>query len=318
MTVYVVPFVHSGEEIFYDPHAHGDERIKSFIALREAIEDAGYNFRVTRTCENLQNPVAILSLCNIYSPVLENIQHYPKEICSLLVTEPPILHPWLYDPRLKEIFGTIFVMFDDLVDNRNYFKFHHHQGREAPVANVPSFNEKKLCTLIQSNLSCSEPKELYSKRAETARFFSSVPGFDLYGSGWEGYPAWRGNTPGDKLLLLRNYRFHLCYENMEEQRGFITERIFESFYGGCVPVYWGASNIDEYVSKECYIDRRQFRSNEELYAYLQQIDQSTYDAYLVAAKKYLQSPQAKLFSPKGFAKTILKKILPREPEGDHV
>ena len=55
MTVYVVPFVHSGEEIFYDPHAHGDERIKPFIAMREAIEDAGYNFRVTRTCENLQD-----------------------------------------------------------------------------------------------------------------------------------------------------------------------------------------------------------------------------------------------------------------------
>lgn len=315
MTVYAVPFVHSGEEIFYDPLSHKDERIKPFVALREEIEKAGYSFRVTRTCENLQDPVAIFSLCNISPPLLENIRDYPKEICSLLVPEPPILHPWAYDQGLKEFFGTIFVMFDDLVDNQSYFKFYHHQGREKQVKEIPSFEEKKFCILIQSNLQCQEFRELYSKRREAAEFFAHSPGFDLYGSGWEGNPAWKGHYAKDKLHLLKNYRFHLCYENMEQQRGYITERIFESFFGGCVPVYWGASNIEEYIPKECFIDRRQFASNVELNAFLQQIDRVSYNAYLDAARQYLESDQAKLFSPTGFAQTILSRILPDEKRG---
>jgi hypothetical protein len=308
--VYVLPFAHSGEEIFYDVHSHQDERIRPFITLREEIEEAGYTFRVTRTAENLKDPVAILSLCNIYAPVLDNLCHYPKEICSLLVPEPPILHPWLYDSRLTNVFGTIFVMFDELVDNSSYFKFHHHQGRTSTMKNIPSFEEKKFCIMIQSNLLCSEPGELYSKRKEAADFFALEDGFDLYGSGWEGNAAWKGRHDKDKLELLRQYRFHLCYENMENQRGFVTERIFESFYGGCVPVYWGASNIEKYVPKECFIDRRDFSSNEELCRYLRQVDQKSYDSYLEAAQRFLKTPEAALFSPKGFAKTIMNRILP--------
>lgn len=315
MTVYLVPFVHSGEEIFYDPHSHQDERIKPFIALREAIEEAGYEFRVTRDCKNLENPTAILSLCNIYSPILENIQAYPKEICSLFVPEPPILHPWLYDRRLTAIFGKIFVMFDDLVDNVNYFKCTHHQGRESAVFEAPSFKEKKFLVLIQSNLTCPEPRELYSKRREAAWFFSQTAGFDLYGSGWEGNPAWLGHYGGDKRQLLKQYRFHLCYENMEDQRGYITERIFESMFSRTVPIYWGASNIDEYVPKECFIDRRAFSSNDELLAFLQQVDEKTYAGYLDAAARFLASPAAEPFSPKGFAQAILSRILPGQRNG---
>lgn len=310
MNVYVIPFVHSGEEIFYDPQSHMDERIKPFIALREAIEEAGYGFKVTKDARYLDDPAAILSLNNVSAPVLDHIRSYPKEICSLLATEPPILHPWLYDRRLTETFNTVFVLFDDYVDGRNYVKFHHHQGRERPISQVPSFDEKRFLIMIQSNLVSDGPKELYSKRAEAASFFARVPDFDLYGSGWEGNPAWKGHYGGDKLHLLKNYRFHLCYENMEGQRGYVTERIFESLFSRTVPIYWGASNIDEYVPRECYIDRRNFSSNQELNAVLQSIDAKTYARYLAAGDKFLKSPEAERFSPKGFAKTILKRILP--------
>lgn len=311
-TIYVVPFVHSGEEIFYDLSSHQDERIRPFIAFRDEVEKSGYAFQVTKTCAHLENPEAILSLGTISSPILENIASYPKERCSLLVAEPPTLQPWLYHPDLKNYFGKILVLFDDLSSSEGYQKFYHQQGREKKVESVPSFEEKKYCILIQSNLYCSHSQELYSKRREAAYYFSDKIGFDLFGSGWEEIPSWKGKYFGDKLDLLKNYKFHLCYENMHEQRGYITERIFESFFSGTVPVYWGASNIDQYIPADCFIDRRCFSSNEELHYFLSQMNSSTYQSYLRAADQFLASPSMYPFTPTGFAKHLLKQILPQK------
>ena len=42
----------------------------------------------------------------------------------------------------------------------------------------------------------------------------------------------------NKIEFLRNFKFNICPENSSE-RGYITEKIFESILGGCIPVYWG-------------------------------------------------------------------------------
>ena len=35
-------------------------------------------------------------------------------------------------------------------------------------------------------------------------------------------------------------------------KGYITEKIFDSFFAGVVPIYWGAENITDYVPKSLY------------------------------------------------------------------
>lgn len=42
----------------------------------------------------------------------------------------------------------------------------------------------------------------------------------------------------NKIEFLKNFKFNICAENSSE-RGYITEKIFESILGGCIPVYWG-------------------------------------------------------------------------------
>ena len=46
---------------------------------------------------------------------------------------------------------------------------------------------------------------------------------------------------------------------MRDVLGYITEKIFDSFAAWCVPVYWGASNVTDYIPEGCFIDRRKFR-----------------------------------------------------------
>ena len=48
----------------------------------------------------------------------------------------------------------------------------------------------------------------------------------------------------DKLEYLRNHVFNLCPENTNSY-GYVTEKVFEAIYAGCIPVYWGSYNNPE-------------------------------------------------------------------------
>lgn len=48
----------------------------------------------------------------------------------------------------------------------------------------------------------------------------------------------------DKRAYLRDYRFNLCPENSDAP-GYVTEKLFDSFHSGTVPVYWGARGRPE-------------------------------------------------------------------------
>ena len=52
---------------------------------------------------------------------------------------------------------------------------------------------------------------------------------------------WLG-APGDKRKALENYRISLVIENSTE---FLTEKLFDSFFAGCIPVYVGP-NIKQF------------------------------------------------------------------------
>ncbi len=305
-TIYIVPYPQSNPDlIFFDLNSSQDEYGKKWIYLREDLERIGYHVKFTWDAENLDDFTALFSVTNINAKLLENLKSYPKDKCWLFVLEPPVYLPKIYNKSITNYFGKIFVMFDDLVNNKEYLKFYYPQPRSAVNNKIPDFANKKLCVLIAGNKKSNHTKELYSERQKVIHFFSNLPTdeFDLYGNGWEGYKKWRGPIK-KKWDVLKNYKFCICYENMKDQLGYITEKIFDCLVSGCVPVYWGASNISDYVHKECYIDRRAFRSEQELYEFLNAMDQNTYQHYLQAAKRYLASPEAKLFSIDNFIKII--------------
>jgi hypothetical protein len=176
------------------------------------------------------------------------------------------------------------------------------------IDNIPDFAEKKFCMLINGNKDFNGHRNaLYGERRKAINFFTEKGDFDLYGPDWHGYSAWKGSPKG-KWELLKNYKFCICYENMKDQKGYITEKIFDCLVGGCVPVYWGATNIADYVSKDAFIDRTAFASNEELYAFLQNMDRETYEGYLAAAKSYFKTEGAQRFSCDHFVQTVLSEV----------
>ena len=310
-TVYFVPC--SGinpAKLFYEPHHYRDEVSIPFIRLREGLEKAGYNVQFTHDGAQLPDMAAIVVLTDFSQQLLCNLLTYPKKRCILLIFEPPVVAPHLYSEDYTPYFGEIFTMFDDVVDNKKYFKFHYPQPRSEMMADIPDFDQKKLCAMIANNKGFAGHQNAnYVERRTLSNFFHhlNTDDFDLYGSGWEGFRNSRG-TVASKWDTLKNYKFHFSYENMYKQLGYVTEKIFDPMVAGCVPVYLGASNITDYVPAECFIDRRSFSSDEALYQFLKNMDRDTYNQYIQAIQAFLKGPKGRLFSTDHFVEFFVREI----------
>ncbi len=245
-----------------------------------------------------------------------HVAKLPQEKMVLFMWEPVIRLRKMYNPKLHRCFSKIYTWDDELVDNERYFKF-FYPVLQPMISSVIPFEEKKFCTLISGcvhnahTFSRKYPNELYTQRIQAIEFFEKMgeEGFEFYGRGWgnTSYKTYRGPC-ADKLDVLKNYRFSICYENCRDVPGYITEKIFDCFAAGNVPIYWGANNVSDYIPSDCFIDRRNFATMDDLYAFLKTMSQHEYEGYLIRIKTFLQSEQAQLFSKENFEKTFLEAI----------
>lgn len=214
--------------------------------------------------------------------------------------------PWEPDPSYYSLYSRVYTWNDNLVDNVKFFKI-YYPSLMPMEESIPSFDDKKFCTMVASNW--TQP------RVRIVEFFEDKPDgeFEFYGRYQFGSRNYRGAIPGfhsgkGKIQVLKNYRFCICFENSTHLKGYITEKIFCCFAAGCVPVYWGAPNVEDYIPKNCYVDWRDFPDTESLYRYLKEMPNEVYERYLEDIRTFLNSPQAQLFSPAHFNHVLLDSL----------
>jgi hypothetical protein len=241
-----------------------------------------------------------------------DLSRFPREKLVLFMWEPKTVLRRMYLPRVRQCFSRVYTWNDSLVDEKTHFKF-HYPVLTSMIEDIVAFEEKKLCTLVSSDLKSSYEHELYTARKEVICFFEQIKeeGFEFYGRCWNPstYKSYRG-TISDKIATIKNYRFNFCYENTKDTPGYITEKIFDCFAAGTIPIYWGASNIDGYIPKNCFIDRTAFNSMEELYAFMKAMSKEEYEGYLVRIRAFLASESAKKFSFDQFAQDFYQAVAP--------
>ena len=212
--------------------------------------------------------------------------------------------------------------------------------------------ERQFLVMINAN---KRPRvttrELYSERLRCLDYFSRRREIDLYGPGWDGPAYRRGSTwlPGsirgiqrrllghwqrlrpDPLLeaarrvyrgparskadILGRYTFAVCFENMI-LKGWITEKIFDCFFAGTIPIYWGAPDIGKYVPPGCFIDMRNFRDYANLSQHLDSLGEADIRRHKESARKFLRSSLFYPFSKQAFVELFLRII--REDTGVEV
>lgn len=285
-----------------------DDSLLPIWQLRGFAERVGYEFKQISSFKGLDD-FKYLIVFEVPVENLEELKQYPKEKLILFLWEPPSVKPDNYRKEFHNYFSKIYTWNDDLVDNKKYFKLHYPVLREF-TKNYVDFHSKKLCTLVACNKNSSFPNELYSERRNIINFFEAAhpDDFTLYGKWWpSSYLTYKGPI-NKKEDIIKNYRFSITYENVRGIPGYVTEKVFDAFQAGSVPVYLGASNILDYVPKECFISRTDFKDNEELYSFLKNMSETEYNVYIENIKKFLVSEKAKDFSSKNFVTLFMNLI----------
>lgn len=303
-----------------------DNCLAFFHFLQEKMRLSGYDLQ-TQDIHSIQNSELVL-----YNDMPRSLP--AKDILkksAVFLFESELIKPENWSQQSQQHFWKVFTWNDELVDKKKYFKLSFTHSESIKYKN---FNQrKKLATLIAGNKSVRHPLELYSKRVEAIRWFEKYhpEDFEFYGMGWDQYtfrglwrplnrlrffrkifaatwPSYKGPV-NDKLQTLSNYKFSICYENAKEIPGYITEKIFDSMAAGCIPVYWGAPNILDFVPSDCFINRKLFQDMEELYRFLIGMSEKEYNRRLQAIELYLQSEQHRIFEPEWLAKKVVSDLL---------
>lgn len=290
-----------------DPIRDPEDRRRPLRDLRRACHHLGYEVIEVDSLGEVVDPDWLI-VFDVPVYELHDLEQFPRERCHLFLWEPPSVLPENYDAAHHRHFSTIHTWRDDLVDGTRYLKLRYPVLR--PMIDKPvAFGDKRLCALIASCKSSAHPDELYSERRRVIEFFEGVDrdDFDFYGWGWPvgEYRTYRG-IAGRKILCLARYRFSFCYENMRGLQGYVTEKIFDSFSAGCVPIYWGASNITAHVPQDCFIAREDFSSTAELYEFLRAMPEAEYGRYLDRIRLFLASTAAAQYAPEMFLQGFMR------------
>jgi alpha(1,3/1,4) fucosyltransferase len=74
-----------------------------------------------------------------------------------------------------------------------------------------------------------------------------------------------------KLDFCRQAKFTICYEN-GTWPGYATEKLLNAFCAHSIPVYWGSSTIEREFNEKAFVNRHNFRTDEEMLRWIDQLD----------------------------------------------
>ena len=252
----------------------------------------------------------------------------------LICNESALIIPFNYWKILHFFFAKVFTWYEPLIDNKKYLRIRLPKSSYGINTEPKKFKEKKFLVIVNKNVGPFLPfemiksfgRELYSERIKSIEFLErTIPNdFYLYGRGWNKpkkyslterllgfrkYSTYKG-VIDDKIELLSNFKYSLCFENLTDVTGYITEKIFDCLKARCVPIYWGATDIEKYIPKDCFIDFREFRNYEKLLKFLDSLDEKEYNKYMENIEKLLSNKKfINTWFEDQFAKFFLENIL---------
>lgn len=147
------------------------------------------------------------------------------------------LHPENYERSWEVRYRFDAILTNDaelLAADPNIYRLCIRGGSWIPLDQWGLPPKTKRVSMILSDKMTTEGHRL---RHEIAR---TVPGIDLFGPGF--------NEIGtNKALALADYQYHIVVE-AERRENWFTEHLLDAIALGCVAIYWGCPNFDEYFN----------------------------------------------------------------------
>jgi len=309
--------------------ANRDDCFLPYVNLRKCFFENGYDIS---TPDIFKSSIIDFELHQDVQDISRSDHNF------LLMFETEFVKPENGNSKYWGRYKKIFTWRDDLVDGEKFLKINFPNPIHS--YSPDGFISRDIfCCLIASNRSLvsSDERILYQARVDAIRWFecNAPEDFGLFGVDWGlppakngklgrlenrarrylckfsskiPFPSYRGRVEHKRMVLTRA-RFAICFENVRDLPGYITEKIFDCFFSGCVPIYWGASNIGQYVPEDCFIDRKRFKDNLDVYQFLKKITEEQFLGYQIRINNFLKSRQAYPFSSEYFAETVVNTVV---------
>ena len=195
-----------------------------------------------------------------------------KKIAWLI--EPPQIKPNIYDSikRIWDQFDLILTHQESLLEISDKFK-------PLPMWCSWINPNEQIIKRKTKNLSiiASSKKDTIgqSMRHEIISKFNKSLEMDLYGLGY--------NAIDNKSTALSDYRFSIVIENVKSDYLF-TEKLIDCLVTGTIPIYWGASKIDDFFDTSGFF---KFNNIEELDIIFENLSEGKYqELFPVVEKNY--------------------------------
>jgi len=90
-----------------------------------------------------------------------------------------------------------------------------------------------------------------------------------------------GGCVKNKIKFLKSYKFSIAMENSDSD-GYFSEKIFDSYLSGTIPIYYGDYMLDEYFNPKSYILIRGEKDMQHKIDYIKRIDndENLYKSFL--------------------------------------
>jgi hypothetical protein len=303
-----------------------DDCLAPFFFLKKELSKYGFDLSTQDIHDPSSSDVVIYNDMPKKLPPRDQVKK-----SFLLILESPLIVKNSWDKSRFNSFNSVFSWNDDVCDGEKFVKVNY--AFDIPNELDTESKRDGFCCLISAHKLSRDENELYSERIKAIRWFEENTSgeFDLYGIGWD-KPAFTGvlkiikKIPGlikiipfkgfksykgmvdSKNETLRNYNFSICYENIYGLNGYITEKIFDCFFAGTIPIYLGAENILKYIPKNCFIDKRDFVSYQDLYTYMKSLSEEEIVEYRNNIKTFLNSKEVESFSVREFSERVVSKV----------
>lgn len=125
--------------------------------------------------------------------------------------------------------------------------------------------KKKFCVFCVTNPTCDERNNFFMKLSEYKKVDSvgmhlNNIGRLCHGNWWE----------KEYLDFLSQYKFMICFEN-KSIPNYFTEKSVNAYLAGTIPIYWGCSNLDDYINTTSILHLKKDYSEKDVDMLIQKI-----------------------------------------------
>lgn len=127
--------------------------------------------------------------------------------------------------------------------------------------------KENFCSFVVRNGNCEFRNVFFHELSKYKQISSGGPLFNNTGN----VLAYGKQAMATKQEFLKKCKFNMCFEN-SSYPGYATEKLYEAYHGGAIPIYWGSTTIDADFNPKAFLNWHNYQSNEDFIEEIKRLD----------------------------------------------